>query len=270
MLKDFKFLHFLSKNFRFAFGFCIILRTETRSVGSAKPIINPKNFKIMKNTELIPLKIEDKIIEIRNQNVILDSVVAELYGVQTMRINEAVKNNPDKFPKGYIIELKNSEFYDLRSKISIVHSKQSENQQISALPTNLGKTKVLPKAFTEKGLYMLATILKSPQATQATIAIVEAFAKLKELTNNIAFLNSMDVEVIEPEVIEATVEKTGGLLNDLFFSGLPTSAETSFELNLGLMKAKHSVKRENDTLKKELSEMKKMMAEIQKQLQKEK
>jgi hypothetical protein len=87
-----------------------------------------------------------------------------------MRINEAVKNNPDKFPKGYIIELKNSEFYDLRSKISIGHSKQSENQQVSALPTNLGKTKVLPKAFTEKGLYMLATILKSPQATQATIA----------------------------------------------------------------------------------------------------
>jgi hypothetical protein len=104
------------------------------------------------------------------------------------------------------------------------------------------RSPTLPKAFTEKGLYMLATILKSDRATEATIAIVETFAKLKQLTNNIAILNSMEPEVIEPEIIE----KTGGLFNEIFFSGLPTSAETSFEFNLGLMKGKRIVKSESE------------------------
>lgn len=76
--------------------------------------------------------------------------VAELYGVETKRINEAVKNNPDKFPSGYIIDLNAEEWGNLKSKDSTA---------------NWGGKNKLPKAFTEKGLYMLATILKSPQAT---------------------------------------------------------------------------------------------------------
>lgn len=65
-----------------------------------------------------PKDVEYRIIEIREQKVILDSDVANLYGVETKRINEAVKNNPDKFPKGYVIELTEDEFTHLRSKIS--------------------------------------------------------------------------------------------------------------------------------------------------------
>ena len=99
--------------------------------------------------------VEEKIITVRGISVILDSDVAELYGVETKEINQAVKNNPEKFPDGYIFQIDNKEFNDLRSKI---------------LTTNLAKTRTLPKAFTEKGLYMLATILKSPRATQTTIA----------------------------------------------------------------------------------------------------
>jgi len=203
--------------------------------------------------ELIKLSdVNDKIICIRNENVILDYVVAELYGVQTMRINEAVKNNPDKFPEGYIIQMEKEEWSNLISKISI---------------SSWGGTRKLPKAFTEKGLYMLATILKSPLATQTTIAIVEAFAKLKLLTNNIAILNSVDVETIEPEVIEKTVKSTGGLLNDLFFSGLPTSAETSFEFNLGVMKGKRTVKSEanpnvSQNIQERLDKLEQLMLEI--------
>jgi len=211
--------------------------------------------------------VNNKIITIRNQNVILDSDVAKLYGVQTMHINQAVKNNPNKFPKGYIIELKNSEFYDLRSKFLIATQKRPDNQQVSAfkeLPASLEKTRVMPKAFTEKGLYMLATILKSDRAVEATIAIVETFAKLKQLTNNIAILNSMEPEVIEPEIIE----KTGGLFNDIFFSGLPTSAETSFEFNLGLMKGKRTVKSENSTMQSKIDNIEQMILEIKKQIDK--
>jgi len=207
----------------------------------------------MKNTELIPLQIEDKIIEIRNHNVILDCDVAELYGVETKRINEAVKNNPEKFPKGYILTVQNAERQEL-----VENFDRFDNMKHS----------VSTKAFTERGLYMLATILKSPRATQTTIAIIDAFAKIRELSQNIAVLNSIDAEVIEPEIIKSTVEKTGGLLNDLFFSALPTSAETSFELNLGLMKARHSVKSEKPIYQSEFDELKKMMGKINERLDK--
>ena len=107
--------------------------------------------------------IEEKIITLRNEKVIIDSDVAELYGVETRDINKSVKNNPDKFPEGYVFELDKQEVEDLRWKIST--TKWSS------------KSRVLPKAFTEKGLYMLATILKSQKATHTTIAIIETFYK---------------------------------------------------------------------------------------------
>ena len=113
--------------------------------------------------------VEKALLEIRGQRVILDSDVARLYGVETKRVNEAVKNNPDKFPDGYIITLNNGEWEtsSLRSKISTLKTAGRGEH-----------TKYPPKAFTEKGLYMLATILKSPKATQTTIAIIETFAKI--------------------------------------------------------------------------------------------
>ena len=200
--------------------------------------------------------VNTKIITIRNQNVILDSDVATLYGVETKRVNEAVRNNPDKFPEGFVIEVDNQEFANLRSKIST---------------TNFEMTRVPPKAFTEQGLYMLATILKSPQATETTLAIVTTFAKIREFSRNIAALSSMEPEVIEPEVIE----KTGGLFNEIFFSGLPTSAETSFEFNLGLMKGKRTVKSEANpnvsqniqVLQREIDDLKKMIVKINERLE---
>jgi hypothetical protein len=63
-------------------------------------------------------QVKSKIVEIRKQDVILDSDVAELYGVETKRINEAVKNNPDKFPHGYIMALDKVEWEEVRSKFS--------------------------------------------------------------------------------------------------------------------------------------------------------
>jgi hypothetical protein len=109
-------------------------------------------------------QIEERIITIENQLVMIDSDVASLYNIETKRINEAVKNNPDKFPFGYIIDVPESEWLLMKTKFST--------------STKGGKTK-LPKAFTEKGLYMLATILKGPIATQTTIEIIETFAKIR-------------------------------------------------------------------------------------------
>ncbi|MEI6516378.1 MAG: ORF6N domain-containing protein, partial [bacterium] len=110
-----------------------------------------------------PIKFEnvqDRIVELRGERVLLDVDVAELYGVETKRINEAVKNNADKFPAGYIMDVEAEEFKELRSKFSTA---------------KFAKTRVLPKAFTEKGMYMMATILKSKRATAATLAIIEAY-----------------------------------------------------------------------------------------------
>ena len=103
----------------------------------------------MKQQEIVP-NVEEKIITLRNQQVILDCDVAELYGVETKRINEAVSNNPEKFPDGYIFELDNQERNEL-----VENFDRFERQKHSTS---------MPKAFTEKGLYMLATILKSTKA----------------------------------------------------------------------------------------------------------
>ena len=224
--------------------------------------------------------VNDKIITIRKQNVILDSAIAELYGVNTDDVNQAVRRNPDKFPEGYVFELSPNE---KREVVNFSNNLNTGSQM--GVTTNCGNldytpsmaylekiklSPTLPKAFTEKGLYMLATILKSERATQATIIIVETFAKLKELTNNLAILNSIDTEVIEPEVIESTIEKTSGLFNEIFFQGTPTSAETSVELNLGLAKVKRTVKSEathnvSQNIQERLDKLEQLMLEIKHQ-----
>jgi hypothetical protein len=111
------------------------------------------------------LSIENQIYEIRGFKVMLDSDLATLYEVETKRINEAVKNNSDKFPEDFYFELTKEEFEILRSKVST---------------TKFTKTRTLPKVFTEQGVYMLATVLKSKVATEVTINIMRTFTKLRE------------------------------------------------------------------------------------------
>ena len=189
------------------------------------------------NTMTNILEVENKIITLRDQQVILDSDVAELYGVQTKEINQAVKNNPRKFPKGYIFQLDNQEFSILRSKF---------------LTTKFQKTRQIPKAFTERGLYMLATILKGPKAEETTLAIVEAYAKLKELSRVMTEIPQQE----ENSLAQKTLLQRGGqLVEDLLTDVLPVqSSETSLELNLAMFKFKHSVKRENDEEMRKLRE----------------
>jgi len=171
-------------------------------------------------------QVEEKVIVVRNQSVMLDSDVAFLYGVETRDINKAVKNNPSKFPEGYIFELDNKEFVDLRWKFST---------------TNLSKTRVLPKAFTEKGLYMLATILKGDRAIDTTIEIIEVFAKMRAMSKSIIELMKDHENEQKQKIL---VQKGEELFEDIIGSALDTvDTETSFELNLAAFKIKHTVKR---------------------------
>jgi hypothetical protein len=175
----------------------------------------PLNFKI----------IQESILELRGQKVLLDQDVALIYGVETKRINEAVKNNPEKFPEGYLIQISKDEWVGLKSKFST---------------SNRGGKVKPPTAFPEKGLYMLATILKSPQATEATFTIIETFAKIRELSRTITTLSATKEEAAQKPLLQ----RSGELVSELFEDELHTSdTETSIELNFAVLKFKHVIKR---------------------------
>ena len=170
--------------------------------------------------------VQSKVLTLRNQNVILDADVAALYGVETRRINEAVRNNPDKFPADYIFRLSNAEMISLRSKFSTAN--------ISS------KSRTLPYAFTEKGLYMLATILKSKTAVNTTLAIIETFTAIRELKRELLDLHK------EPDKAkqQTKMEHFGNILSELVMPELEaTETESSLELNFLIGKIKHTVKR---------------------------
>ena len=172
------------------------------------------------------MEVRDKIATIRNMQVIADADVAALYGVQTKEVNQAVRNNPDKFPEDYLFVLNKNELRDLRSK---------------NLTTNVSSKRRNPtKVFTEKGLYMLATILKSERATAVTFAIIETFAKVRSLKQELVELHTESDKERQTE----KVRHFSDTLTDLVMPDLQTSeTESSLEINFLIGKIKHSVKR---------------------------
>ena len=171
-------------------------------------------------------KVEDKIAVIRSVEVIADADVAELYGVETKRVNEAVRNNPDKFPERYMFELSKSELRDLRSKISTTNVSQ--------------KSRSATKVFTERGLYMLATILKSEKARDMTFAIIETFVKVRELKHELLDLHKETDKAKQ----QSKMQHFGEVLTDIVMPDLQTSeTESSLEINFFIGKLKHTVKR---------------------------
>jgi hypothetical protein len=170
-------------------------------------------------------EVEEKILTLRNQQVILDSDVAVLYGVETREINQALKNNQEKFPEGYVLQTSQEEKNEL--------IKNFDNPKTKFSPA-------LPKAFTEKGLYMLATILKSDKATQTTIAIVETFAKIRELARTVSELSETNEDFKQ----KSLMQKGGEIIADILDDSLKTTdTETTIELNFALMRFKHTIKR---------------------------
>ena len=179
----------------------------------------------MKDSEMIN-EVEDKIVEIRGIPVIADADVAALYGVETRRVNEAVRNNPEKFPPHYVFELKMNELRGLMSKIST--SKVSTNNRKST------------KVFSERGLYMLATILSGDRAREVTFAIIETFYKVRSLKRELLELHNEP----DKDVQQQKMKHFGEVLTDIVMPDLQTSeTESSLELNFIIGKLKHSVKR---------------------------
>mgnify|MGYP001560717157 CR=1 FL=1 len=119
-------------------------------------------------TDIIPLEtIERRILLIRGHKVMIDADLADIYGVTTKRLNEQVKRNRDRFPEDFMMQLT-----------------EKEKAEVVANCDHLKKLKyspALPNVFTEHGAIMIATILNSPVAVQASIQVVRAFVKLREM-----------------------------------------------------------------------------------------
>ena len=113
--------------------------------------------------------IVEKIYLIRGQKVMLDRDLAEMYGVPTFRLNEAVKRNITRFPEDFMFQLTEIEFKSLISQIAISKNK------------GRGGTRKLPYVFTEQGVAMLSSVLNSETAIQVNIQIIRLFTKMKQL-----------------------------------------------------------------------------------------
>lgn len=113
-----------------------------------------------------PEIIENKIFLIRDQKVMLDRDIAELYGVQTRDLNKAVRRNSDRFPEDFMFQLTTEEFSDLKYHFGT---------------SRWGGTRKLPFAFTEQGVSMLSSVLRSKRAILVNIAIMRAFVKLRQM-----------------------------------------------------------------------------------------
>jgi len=166
--------------------------------------------------------IKDLLLTIGGQNVLLDKDVAVLYGVETKRINEAVKNTP----QSYIIEL----------------DKQGKKQLVENFDRfeTLKHSTVNPKGFTEKGLYMLASILHSDNAIQTTLSIIETFSKIRELSRTVSELSTIENKNDQ----KVLMQRSGELIAEILDDDLQTSEEeTTIELNFAVLKFKHTIKK---------------------------
>ena len=155
-------------------------------------------------------KIESLIYNIRGKEVMLDSDLAYLYDVETKRINEAVNRNKEKFPERFCFRISDDEYYSLKSQIA----------------TSKGGSRKGHSVFTEQGVAMLATILKSKVATEISIKIMDAFVAMRHyIGNNEYRLSNMETKLIEHDLeiklLEETFDKfeEKKKINEIYFNG---------------------------------------------------
>ncbi len=135
------------------------------------------------DTLIVQGEISSKIVTLRGKQVMIDSDLAELYQVTLKRLNEQVKRNDDRFPHDFMFQLRKEEYENLRS-------------QFATSNKGRGGRRYMPYAFTEEGIYMLATVLNSKIAVQTNIHIIRTFKKLREFSKH---YNALAKQIIEVE-----------------------------------------------------------------------
>ena len=139
---------------------------------------------IIMNELFLQNEIKSRIYSIRAKEVMLDKDLAELYQVETRTLNQAVKRNIERFPEDFMFQLTKKEYENLISQFVTSSSEQH------------GGVRKMPYVFTEQGLYMLATVLRSEVAVQVNISIIRTFTKMREFSMH---YNALARQIIELE-----------------------------------------------------------------------
>jgi hypothetical protein len=141
------------------------------------PTNNLKSQIVTSSAYITAESVEQRILSILGQKVMIDSDLAELYGVETKVLNQAVKRNSDRFPRDFMFQLTPDESEGLKEHLGST----ALRSHIVTSKEGRGGRRYLPMAFTEQGVAMLSSVLRSPRAVQVNIAIMQAFVKLRQI-----------------------------------------------------------------------------------------
>jgi DNA polymerase IIIc chi subunit len=159
------------------------------------------NKKLTKNKQIATLEtviVQEKILNIREQKVMLDSDLAKMYGIQTKVLIQAVKRNLLRFPEDFMFQLTEKEYGNLRSQIVTSSSNDMRSQFVTALHSRRNQ-RFLPYAFTEHGIAMLSSVLNSSRAIEVNIFIIRTFIKMREM---FSIDQEFEIRVLDLECIQ--------------------------------------------------------------------
>lgn len=160
------------------------------------------------------LIIQQRIHTIRNQQVMLDADLAELYQIETRVLNQAVKRNIKRFPSDFMFQLSKDEWTNLRSQF---------------VTSSWGGTRKLPFAFTEQGVAMLSSILNSDTAIEVNIAIMRTFVAVRQMVSNTTFTTSPAERI---EKLEHDVQELKEYMEEVFTDQNDINEDTRTQLEL--------------------------------------
>lgn len=166
------------------------------------------------------VKIQYAITILRGKQVLLDFQLAELYGVETKRLNEAVKRNIQRFPEDFMFRINREELANIRSQFAATSPQSADNEHVGNLLSRTPRDKrtsgALPYAFTEQGVAMLSSVLRSETAVQVNIAIMRAFVMARQIVaetrENALAINELRLKM---QMLEDALENNLGAVNDL-------------------------------------------------------
>jgi len=170
------------------------------------------------STKSLAIPVESRILILRHQKVILDTDLAELYGVPVKRLNEQVKRNRERFPADFMFQLSAKEAEDLRS------------QSATSKPQRGGR-RYLPYAFTEHGAIMAATVLNSERAVEMSVFVVRAFVRLREMLSTNRELAAKLAELEgRLDTQDASIQNLFEAIKELMIPEEPSRRRIGFEL----------------------------------------
>lgn len=171
-----------------------------------------KKNEIVAQMAVSPLVIQQRIHEIRGEKVMLDRDLAELYGVVVRVLNQAVKRNIERFPEDFVFQLDNQELANYRSQFVIY-------------PEDVLSYRRAPYAFTEQGVAMLSSVLRSKTAINVNIQIMRAFTAMRRALRN------MEEAILRQEKVELEVEKLRNYIEEVLHDQNDTNEELRQEID---------------------------------------